>query len=56
MAQLSKEQIAEFKKLLEKKSGKELSFAEASEAANNFVGFFELLARIDARNKENKGE
>jgi len=54
VAQLSEEQIADFKKLLEKKSGKELSFAEASEAASNFVDFFALLFKVDQRNKEKK--
>ena len=29
--------------------GKEISFAEFSEAANNLVGFFDLLLKIDMR-------
>lgn len=51
MPQLSKERILEFQKLFKEEYGKELSFTEASEAANNLVGFFELLLKIDARNK-----
>lgn len=51
MPQLSKNRILEFQKIFKEEYGKELSFAEASEAANNLVGFFDLLLKIDARNK-----
>lgn len=40
------------KEFYEKLSGKELSDQELFEAKNNFVGFFDLLYRIDKRNKE----
>ena len=40
------------KELYEKLSGKELSDQEAFEAKSNFVGFFDLLYRIDKRNEE----
>lgn len=42
------------KKLYEKLSGRELSDQEAFEAKHNLVGFFDLLYRIDKRNKENE--
>jgi len=51
MAQLSKERILEFQKILKQDYGKEFSFAEATEAANNLVGSFDLLLKIDRRNK-----
>lgn len=35
-------------------SGKELSEQEVFEARSNFVGFFDLLYRIDKRNEEKK--
>ena len=37
-----------------KMSGKELSEQEAYEADKNFVGLFELLIKIDKRNKAKK--
>ena len=51
MPQLSKERILEFQRVFKEEYGKELSFAEASETASNLVGFFDLLLKIDARNK-----
>ena len=52
--QLPKERILEWQKLFKEEYGKELSFAEAAEAANNLVGFFDLLLKIDMReNPEN---
>ncbi|MBU4536512.1 hypothetical protein KJ603_00545 [Patescibacteria group bacterium] len=41
--QLSDKQIQEFKDIFEKKSGKEVSWEDASEGAHNLIGFFELL-------------
>jgi len=49
MVQLSKERILEWQKILKKDCGREVSFAEASEAAHNLVGFFDLLLKIDMR-------
>jgi len=49
MAQLSKERILEFHKILKQYYDKEFSFAEATEAANNLVGSFDLLLKIDMR-------
>jgi len=40
------------KEFYEKLSGKSLSDQEVFEAKNNFVGFFDLLYRIDKRNEE----
>jgi hypothetical protein len=40
------------KEFYEKLSKQCLSDQEAFEAKNNFVGFFDLLYRIDKRNKE----
>lgn len=48
MAQISKERILEFQKIFKDKYDKKLSFAEAT---NNLVGFFDLLLKIDRRNK-----
>ena len=49
VSQLSKERILEFQKSFKKEYGKELSFAEAT---NNLIGFFDLLLKIDTRNKK----
>lgn len=42
------------KEFYEKLSGKELAEQEVFEARSNFVGFFDLLYRIDKRNEEKK--
>lgn len=42
------------KEFYENLSGKKLSDQEAFEAKSNFVGFFDLLYRIDKRNEEKK--
>jgi hypothetical protein len=53
---ISKERLEEFKRIYKKESGKELSFVETTEAANNLVGFFDLLLKIDMRqNPQNYG-
>ena len=48
--------FSEKKEFYEKLSGKELSDQEVFEARDNFVGFFDLLLRIDNRinNKNNE--
>jgi len=51
MVQLSKERILEFQKIFKEEYGKELSYKEAHEAAHNLVGFFDLLHKIDRKNK-----
>lgn len=54
MVLLSKERVLEYQKLFKEEYGKELSFAEASEAAHNLVGFFDLLLKIDMRQNPQK--
>jgi len=49
MVQLSRERILEWQKILKEDYGREVSFAEAEEAANNLVGFFDLLLKVDMR-------
>lgn len=46
---LSQKSIEEFKEIFEKESGKEMSGAEASEAAHNLVNFYDLLYKIASR-------
>jgi hypothetical protein len=48
----SKELILKLQKIARKKQSKELTYEEASEAADNLVGFFDLLLKIDSRNKK----
>jgi hypothetical protein len=50
MPQVSRKRILEWQKILKEDYGREVSFAEASEAANNLVDFFSLLLKIDMRN------
>ena len=54
MVQLSKKTISKWQKILKEDYGREISFAEASEAAHNLVGFFDLLLKIDMRNNPQK--
>lgn len=49
--QLSKETIEELKKILKKDYGQNLSTQEATEVANNLVGYFDLMAKIHHQNK-----
>jgi len=51
MPQFSRERILELQRIFEKEYKKKISFAEATEAANNLVGFFDLLLKIDRKNK-----
>ena len=44
--------ILELQKISKEEQNKELSLEEATEAANNLVGFFDLLLKIDSRNKK----
>ncbi len=37
--------------MMEEKLGREISLEEASEAARNLVGYFDLLWKIDQRNR-----
>ena len=51
MVQLSRERILEWQKLFKENWGEEYTFAEATEAAHNLVGFFDLLLKIDKKTK-----
>lgn len=51
---LSQETIEEFKEIYKKEKGKELSDAEASEAAHNLVNFFDLLWQISIKETKKK--
>ena len=50
--ELSKKTVEEFREIFKKEYGVEYSDQEAWEAAHNFVGFFDLLLKIDHRQKE----
>ena len=52
MVQLSTERIQEMKDLLEKKEGREFTWAEASEAAHNLAGFAQLLWELHIKEKQ----
>jgi len=51
---LSKERVDEFKEIYKKEYGKELTDAEASEAAHNLVGFVELLWEVSMKEAQRK--
>lgn len=46
--------IESMQNLYKKESGKSLNRDEAIEACNNLIGFFELLIKIDRRQKNEK--
>jgi hypothetical protein len=48
--------IDSLKKLSKETDGREYTDSEAKEAANNLVGFFELLIKVDQRNKQKEHE
>lgn len=52
MPEVSKRLVLELQKMMEEKSGRKISFEEVSEAARHLVGFFDLLWKIDQRNKQ----
>ena len=54
MVQLSRESVLKWQKLFEEEYGKEFTYEEAYEAAHNLVGFFDLLLKIDRRDKLKK--
>jgi len=49
---LTKEQIQDFKIILEKEKGEEVSWDEASEGARNLYGLFRILYDVNRRNHE----
>jgi hypothetical protein len=48
---LSDRDIGKFKEVFKKPNGATYSDEEAHEAAQNLIGFFDFLLRIDERNK-----
>lgn len=52
--ELSEERIEEMKKLLEKHSGKEVTWAEAEESAHNLVNLVQLMWNIWRRDEQRK--
>ena len=51
---ISKETVIELKKIVRESYGKELSDTEAWEIARGLVGYFDLLAKIHHRIKQEK--
>lgn len=52
--QISEETIQRFQKIFEKDYGRKLTKKEALETAYNLLGFFDLLLKVDRRNKKNR--
>ncbi len=53
---LSDKAILQFREIFEKEYGKELADSEAREAAKRLVGFYQLLIKVDQRNKQKENE
>ena len=49
---ISPKHLEEFKKIMKKEYGVEYTDAEALEAATNLVGFFEILMKMDYKQKQ----
>ena len=56
MAQVSHKLILELQRIVKEEYGKELSIAEAGEVANNLVSFYDLLLKMDTKQKENNNQ
>lgn len=54
MSNLSKERIAEFRKIVREEYGKELTDAEVFEITSGLVGYFGLLAKIHHKQTQEK--
>ena len=48
---LSKQAVMKFKKTMKKEYGQELSMVELGKQGNSLVKFFEILIKIDQRNR-----
>lgn len=48
----NKESILELQRIIAEDYGQKISFEEATEATHNLVGFFDLLLKIDLRQKQ----
>lgn len=53
---LSQKLIDEFKQIFKEKYNVNYTDEKAREATNNLVGYFELLIKIDQRNKQKEHE
>ena len=51
MAELSKKTIQALQEILREEYGREVSFSEADEIARGLVGYFDVLAKIYDRTK-----
>lgn len=54
MVYISPETVERFKKMFKEEYGVEYSNKEAWEATHNFLGFFDLLLKLDRKQKKNK--
>lgn len=52
MVYITPETVERFKKIFKKEYGVEYSNEEAWEAAHNFLGFFDLLLRLDRKQRK----
>ena len=52
MVNLSRESVEEFRRIFKEVYGADYTYEEAWEAAHNLVGFFDLLARLDFKQKQ----
>lgn len=48
---LSKQAVEEYQKIFKKEYGQNLTYAEAEEQGNRLLKFFEILIKIDQKNK-----
>ena len=48
---VSKDLVLELQQIIKEEYDRDISLTEASEIANGLVGYFDLLAKIDSRNK-----
>lgn len=50
---LSKQAIEKYQKIFKEEFGQEITIAEAEEQGTRLLKFFEILIKIDQRNKKN---
>ena len=53
---LSDKSVQEFKRIFKEEYGKELTDSEARDSAESLIGFFQLLIKVDQRNKQKEHE
>ena len=54
MPEISRERILELQQIIKEDHNKEISFKEADEIARNLVGYFDLLARLEVKDKNSE--